>query len=76
MTTENDHLTQLRASLEEMEQEPGRDPAADKAIKVLLRVAIAHHEAAADLQIAPGAVVEPLSAFMESGESPPVPATV
>ena len=44
MDAEDDHLTQLRRSYEAM-REGGGDPATvAEAIRVLLRVSIAHHE--------------------------------
>ena len=61
MTTETDHLAQLRASLEAVQRGGGQG--LQEAVEVLLKVAIAHHESVG-LGVAPEETPE----FMEAGE--------
>ena len=71
MTDEADHLTELRAALVGIDAEAGRDPALNRAVKVLLKVAIAHHEAS---QISPvQQAIEHPPGFMEVGEATNLP---
>ena len=74
MTDEADHLAELQAALAEIEAEPGRDPALDRAVKVLLKVAIAHHAGAGASPVRE--VIEHPPSFMESGEARDLPGTV
>ena len=73
MTDEADHLSELRTALAGIEAEAGRDPAIDRAVKVLLKVAIAHHEPshASPVQQA----IEHPPTFMEAGEATNLPGT-
>ena len=69
MSTEPEHLAQLRASLEALKADRGDDQALREAVEVLLRVAIAHHES-----VGLGVGEEQVPAFMEAGD--PVAAPV
>ena len=74
MSEEADHLAELRAALSAFQAEAGRDPALDRAVKVLLKVAIAHHEASQTSPVQQA--IEHPPAFMEAGESTNLPGAV
>lgn len=65
---EHEHLAELRASLEAMQTRSGDDRVLPEAVRLLLRVAIAHHES-----VGLGIPPEETPAFMEAGEPVLVP---
>lgn len=70
MSTEPEHLAQLRTSLEAV-QTRGDDPAVlRQALEALLQVAIAHHQT-----VGLGIPEEEVPAFMETGAPVVVPTT-
>lgn len=70
MITEPEHLAQLRASLQAL-QSGGDGEALRRAVEVLLKVAIAHHEAAGA-----GVPKDEVPPFMETGDPVVIPTTL
>ena len=71
MSTEPEHLAQLRASLQAIQSEGDVGGALRQAVEVLLKVAIAHHEAAGA-----GVPKEETPPFMETGGPVVIPTTL
>ena len=70
MSTEHEHLIQLRASLRAIQDTGGDAAALREAVELLLQIAIAHHET-----VGLGVPDEEVPPFMETGE-PIFPPTV
>ena len=63
MSTEHEHLTQLRASLRAIQDTAGGLAVLREAVELLLQIAIAHHET-----VGLGIPDEEVPPFMETGE--------
>ena len=71
MSTEPEHLAQLRASLQAVQTKGDDGQTLQQAVEVLLKVAISHHESAGT-----GVPAEEVPAFMETGDPVVIPTTM
>ena len=71
MSTEPERLAQLRASLQAVQAKGDDGETLRQAVEVLLKLAIAHHEA-----VGVGVPAEEAPAFMEPGEPVVIPTTM
>ena len=71
MSSEPEHLAQLRASLQAVQSKVDDREALRQAVELLLNIAIAHHGTAR-----PGVPQEEVPPFMETGDPVVIPTTL